>query len=329
MAKKPSLAFALQLCAVASACSSSSTTTPPTNAQACSDYANALCKLYSQCSDGYYVTQQYGDLTTCVSRYQSNCVARLALPSAQSATTTDACAQALPTESCENLYGNNLSAICRPPDGGVATASVCTVSAQCQTAFCAIPKNELCGNCAEPPVAGDDCSVFPCGPGLICLRATMTCGIQASDGGGCLGEGDCQYGFACLDHFGDGGLCVPTAAVGAMCDLERLSGEVCPSRLGLYCMRAADGGICATFSQVDAGEPCGNVAGVGTTCLQSGSCQKSEPDAGEGICLASASDGTACDSDGGPQCLPLSRCVPSSDAGTPGTCQQPGAVACQ
>jgi hypothetical protein len=327
MLKKVSPAFAVQLGFVIAACSSSST--PPTITQACTDYADAICNRYSQCSNGYFISEQYGDLTTCVARYQSTCEARLNLASGQSATQTEACAQDLPSESCENLYGNNLAEVCRAPDGGGANGAVCTINAQCQTAYCAIPKDGLCGTCAAPPAAGDDCSVLVCGPGLTCLRETMTCGFQSASGS-CLVEGDCQFGFACLDPYGDGGVCVVAGDAGTPCDVEKLSGPACPGRLGLYCQRVPpDGGVCALLGLGDAGDACGNVQGVGTVCVQSGICQKPSPDAGEGTCLGYASDGTACDSDGGPDCLPLAKCVPSSDAGTAGTCQEPAKVACQ
>lgn len=311
----------ISLCATLCACSGSSAT------QACADYASASCNLLSSCSDGYAIPQEFGDLATCISRYQSNCDARLALPSAQSATQTEACAQALPMESCSDYYANNLPEVCRPPDGGVANGAVCTLSAQCQTAYCAIPKEQICGTCAASPGAGDDCSSLPCGPGLVCLHTTMTCGLQGGPGDGCLVEGDCRYGFACLDPFEDGGSCVPSGTLGGPCDPTHSTGVACPGRFGLYCAPIADGGACTALAGTTDGQPCGGVGGVATICQQSGICQK-PPDAGQGLCLAHAEDGDPCDSVGGPLCLPLSRCVPSSDAGTVGVCEAPAAVAC-
>jgi hypothetical protein len=318
------LVLALPVSLMASGCSGTSPM------QACTDLANATCNLYSSCSAGYYIALEFGDLPTCVSRYQANCEARLALASALSATQTEACAQALPSESCADLYGNNPVAACRAPDGGTAAGDVCTLSAQCQTAYCATPKNTLCGTCAAPLASGEDCSELPCGAGLVCLRATSTCGTPSSDGGPCVSEGDCQFGLACLEPFGDGGFCVPAGTLGGTCDPAKTTGPVCPARLGLYCSAvSADGGTCTALAGTTVGQPCGNVAGVGTICQQSGTCQRVLPDSGMGVCVGYAADGTACDNDGGPQCLPLSRCVPSTDAGTSGICRQPAAVECQ
>jgi hypothetical protein len=310
---------------ISAACSSS-----PTATEACTDYASAYCALYSNCSNGFYLAETFGDVATCVSRVEINCDNRLALSSAQSAAATESCAQALPATSCADLYANDLPDACQAPDGGTENGGVCTISAQCQSSYCAIAKDALCGTCGQLPAAGDDCSVFPCGPRLSCLRYSGTCGVQASDGGPCLGEGDCQYGFACLEAFGDGGICVPAAASGEACDLQRLTGYACSTRLGLYCRLLGPGnGVCTALDQSDAGQPCGDVLDVATVCIQSGVCQKASPDAGSGTCLGYATDDAACDSDGGPFCLPLSRCIPATDGGTAGVCQQPAQMACQ
>jgi hypothetical protein len=82
-----------------------------------------------------------------------------------------------------------------------------------------------------------------------------------------------------------------------------MSGLACPNRLGLYCQRSSpDAGTCASFGQADGAQPCADVDGVSTACVASGLCQKTPPDAGEGVCLAGVQTGQACDADAGPQC---------------------------
>ena len=90
--------------------------------------------------------------------------------------------------------------------------------------------------------------------------------------------------------------------------------------------------MCEQRGLADAGDPCGDVtAGAAATdCIASGLCQKSRPDAGSGICLAAAADGTACNLNDGPSCLVPARCVPSPTGdGSMGTCEEPYSMNCQ
>jgi hypothetical protein len=299
------------------------------NTQSCTDYANALCGLYQSCSNGWDIGFEFGDLPTCVTSYETFCLNRLATPdSVLSATQVETCAQDLPQESCENLYGSDNTAPCEAADGPLANGSTCTVNAQCQSAFCALSKYAVCGSCATQPAPGADCSTITCGVGLICLKGSQTCSAPVADGGACTSEADCQFGLSCLD--GDGGLfaCAPTVDLGQPCDYRSLVGPGCSGREGLYCKRDGDGGSCTPLGLADAGQPCGDVGGLATDCSAAGLCQKAQPDAGEGLCLGSAATGQACDIDAGPSCLLESKCVPTSATGTTGVCMQPAPSSC-
>jgi hypothetical protein len=311
--------------------SSGGTTGGGNAAQVCSSYANAFCGLYQSCSNGFETAFQFGDLATCVSGYQTVCLNRLAAPnSALTASQTQACATALPDESCENLYATDNTAPCLPAQGPGAAGAACSIDAQCQSAYCAIPRNAVCGTCGPVPSVGTDCSdLLACGPGLICLRASQTCASPVGDGGACTVEADCEFGFSCLS--GDGGLqvCAPAAGAGQPCDYHNLTGPGCSNREGLYCKKeTVDGGSCTPFGLADAGEECGEVLGQPfTDCTRGGLCQKSEPDAGLGTCLAAATVGQPCDIDAGPPCLLLARCV-LTGSGTAGVCTEPAPANC-
>jgi hypothetical protein len=307
------------------ACSSSSTTDggPDSGADtaACLSYANALCGLYASCSNGWYAATLYGDEATCVARNQASCVQRLQIPgTAQTPNGIQTCASALSTATCEDLYGDTITA-CNPPMGMATSGAGCGASAQCASSYCGVPTDQVCGTCQTQPAQGDSCATLACGPGLHCLDTVQTCAPLVVDGGACKADGDCQFGLVCLSK---SQFCAPTVDAGDSCDYTGRVGPGCNNRLGIMCLRQGDGGTCERRGLADAGDPCGNVVdgGVATDCIAFGFCQKAEPDAGTGICLAAAADGTACDTNVGPNCIPPSRCVPSPTGdGFAGTCE--------
>jgi hypothetical protein len=277
-------------------------------ATACADYANGFCTLWNSCSNGTYITETYGTVSACVAAYEAQCTARLAIGggSALTPTQVESCAQAVPGEACADLYDGNDTSPCLAAQGQEATGSGCGLSAQCQTAYCALPNDGICGTCAAKPGAGSDCSVDQCAPGYNCVAATKTCEVPEPDGGACSVQDDCLFGFSCIGAATGSGYCAPSAALGGACS-DKLGPRGCDSRLGLVCT-GGDGGVCAAAPFASANQPCGDVPGaVGTDCTDS-VCFK--PDGGkEGTCLADAPDGQPCDPVNGPKCLPFSRCV--------------------
>lgn len=321
----------LVVVAALSACGSSSAsdgggTTTGGIPSVCPAYATALCDLYSSCSNGWYIGTEFGTQATCVTRYELACAERLAVPGT-ALTSADilSCSQGLPTETCEALYSNNPEEVCAAPAGKLAQNVPCEASAQCASAYCAVPANSFCGTCQPTPVQGASCAQSSCPPGLECLATVQTCGLPVADGGACNALSDCQFGLTCLSK---AKICAPTADGGQACDYTGKVGPGCNDNLGLVCQRIGDGGMCALKELADAGQSCGTLSdsGVATNCGDRGFCQKAA-NSGVGTCLAMAADGTACDTANGPDCELPARCV-ITGGGTSGTCQLQSSAMC-
>jgi hypothetical protein len=293
----------------------------------CPAYATAICNLYSSCSNGWYIAAEYGDQASCVASYELACAERLAVPGT-ALTTADiqSCSQGLPTESCNDLYSNNPEEVCAAPAGKLALNAACEASAQCASAFCAVPNNAFCGTCQTTPMSGASCAASACPPGLQCLADVQTCEPAVAIGGACNAEGDCQFGLTCLNK---AKICAATVDVGQACDYAGKVGPGCNDDLGLVCQRIGDGGMCTQKEQADAGQPCGDLSdsGVATNCGDRGTCVKTPADAGVGFCVGAAAAGSTCDTANGPDCQLPGRCVITGD-GTAGTCELLSSAAC-
>ena len=83
--------------------------------QACTDLAAARCQKMQQCNP-QGLLNTYGDLSTCESTQSSTCTTNLSAPqTAQTPAHTEACAQALPGESCSDYLLGNVASACQPP----------------------------------------------------------------------------------------------------------------------------------------------------------------------------------------------------------------------
>jgi hypothetical protein len=294
-----------------------------TGPQACNDLATAECNLRNSCSNGFDISVSFGTLATCVSRLQTSCVAALAAPGTGATPEHyEGCAQAETTESCSSYYDALVPSVCQPQAGTATTGSACAFDSQCQSSFCAVANDQVCGACAAQPQAGDSCAISGCGVELICLKDILLCAVVVTDGGACTDPSACGTGVSCLGLYkGDAGTCTPEGNVGSQCDDEALLAPQCDNSGGAYCERGVhDAGICQPTTLATSDSPCGTVSGVATACGTAGLCVKSLPDAGTGSCVAYVTDGNSCNSVTGPPCLPPAACVPTSDAGTAGTC---------
>ncbi len=161
----------------ASATDSSSSADAGPATQACLDWAQARCKRFDSCSSDLYVSIHWGDEATCEANGAALCATDLAAPgTAASATTYEACATALPAESCSDFLGLNPVAACAPLAGSVAAGAACLTSSQCQSTYCAVSSTASCGACAAVPKAGDPCTVAAdCGSrgGLTCAEGRV------------------------------------------------------------------------------------------------------------------------------------------------------------
>jgi hypothetical protein len=301
--------------------------------QACADEAHAVCLQRSACSNGFGISKNYPDETTCETRTAAACVVALgATGTALTPALIEACVAALPGESCADLYDLDPVAACLPPAGTFQADAGCGVAAQCATTFCAVASNQPCGTCQPLPAPGASCQVpGDCGRDLACTTAGQ-CATYAANGASCLtGVQPCAAGLWCV---GDvpatttTGTCQAAGAtVGAACDGSHKTLPGCDNALGLVCVPSAAGatvGTCAAIVLKAPGAVCGFVGASPITgfadCQAGGLCVK-------GLCVAPAADGAACDSDAtiGPPCLAPAKCVPSTSGATAGTCTVPDA----
>jgi hypothetical protein len=296
--------------------------------QACSDEASATCAKLDMCvQNGTMI--DYGSAATCEARVASLCLAALqANGTGRTPDSYEACAQSLPTQSCADNLDNNSTASCRAPAGSLATGAACGFPAQCMTAFCAIPPASACGTCQPPPAAGASCAnLDTCGPGLQCVAAA--CVAYAALGQSCSATVPCGTGLSCVTPaMATTGKCETAGAMGAACDGRRETAPACDGTKDLYCDGTRH---CAADAYAMAGQPCGNVNGVGTLCTGGAACVDKPADGGTvGSCAAPAADGQPCNTVAGPPCTRPARCIGMEiDGGQSGTCALAGATACQ
>ncbi len=309
---------------LAFACSSS--TASVSAAQACADVATARCQKEQQCDPQALLTT-YGDLATCESTQSTTCVANLAAPdTANTPAHTEGCAQATPSQTCDDYALGNVPAACTPPAGSRDAGSDCAVSGQCATAYCLIEKTSACGVCAETPGLGASCFNTSCGPGFLCDKVSYLCVTPVAASGACDDTSACAPGLTCLGNTATAlGTCVALATLGESCDLTD-GGSRCDGRFSLYCNTEA-GKVCATAATATASEACGTIDGGAVDCVGDSFCQK-VGDAKVGNCVAAAADGTACDTANGPICTPPARCVLTDAGVTTGLCQPTNPQAC-
>ena len=314
------------------ACSSSTTTGTGDGGgggisaqQACQDEAHARCTRYQSCAPGR-VAIQYGDEGTCESRYAANCVTALSAPSnGNTPTLAEGCGQAFAVWDCTDFLNDaNIPAACAQATGSIATGTACSFAGQCQTGFCAIPPSASCGVCAAPPSAGDSCAqLSTCGPGLVCTTDTQTCVALAAQGATCGKGAPCGAGLSCVGSQPANdvaGTCQPAGAqAGAACDPTVQTSAGCDRNQLLACNTQTK--QCAALTVAAAGQPCGtnDVNDQTAFCSSNGVCSSTAANM-PGTCTAAAADGAACDTQNGPGCMLLSRCVVSG-SGTAGTCQ--------
>jgi hypothetical protein len=304
----------------------SSTSSGPSADSACTQIAGARCERIGICSMDA-VKVRFGDVATCEAAEKAACMNSLASTStAATPATTIACAGALPSVDCADYNDNILPTACQSPAGKVASGGTCAFNAQCQSQFCGIDKNALCGVCQTQPKLNDSCAnLTNCGPGLECVNKGAVCASEATKlGDMCSAAAPCGSGFSCVGAKAatatvaavDGTCQQAVQTAGPACDSKRKSGASCDSTKGLAC--DATGLTCIAIVVASAGQPCdGNL----TVCSSAATCMI-PTGATAGTCIAAAADGAACDTANGPNCLALSRCIVSG-TGTSGTCEIP------
>jgi hypothetical protein len=291
---------------------------------ACAKLADARCERVGTCNvDGIQV--RYGDLGTCQSAQTAACMNSLAASSTGATpTTVSACADALTAVDCTDYNDNLLPVACQPAVGKLAAGSACAFSAQCQSQFCGIDKNEACGVCQPQPQVNDSCaSLDSCGTGLTCVAKGTVCASEDSKtGDACDADTPCGSGFTCVGAKAATatvaavqGACQPAVATaGATCDSKKKTGPGCDPAKGLTCDPTSM--LCVAAVVASTGQACD---GDLTVCGAAGTCVIATG-ATMGTCVAAAADGAPCDTANGPNCLTLSRCI-ITGTGTSGTCE--------
>ncbi len=305
----------------------------PSTMSACTALATAACTKLEACSNLSLVTR-YGSLATCETRLAASCTVALRAPSTgNSADRAQACADAYPSWNCgDYLDDDNVPMACTQPTGKLANGATCAFSAQCSTAFCAIPPSAACGTCAAPPRDGDSCAnLSTCGQGLVCFAASKVCGTLGATGASCSKNAPCQAHLSCIganSAKGILGTCQASAAVsGVACEPDLAKGPGCDYQAGLTCN--AKSKTCESVTTSTAGGPCDLDNDQFAACAASGTCSASEAGA-MGTCRAAAADGAACTTtSAGPACIPPARCVVATSGSTSGTCQVAAAAACK
>jgi hypothetical protein len=292
-------------------------------ASACADIAFARCDRLHTCSISA-LEFRYGDERTCEAFFQATCLAITSAPSTGTTTATaEACAQAIPSWSCgDYLFNQNPPPDCQRQSGQLPNGSPCGLGQQCQSAFCSIAANQMCGTCAPAPQAGDSCAnLADCGPSLNCIAASLKCEGYVQMGGQCTPGLPCGAGLACVGfsaQSGTPGTCQPeVATTGDSCSFL---GAGCDVFQGLSCNAQTQ--TCGVAQIVGAGAACGLVANQQAFCAASGTCVA-------GACQASAGVGEPCDVAKGPSCIGQARCVTDTDGGTGGTCRIPSGATCR
>jgi hypothetical protein len=312
------------------------TTSNVTGDQACGDNARARCTKLASCAPEQMIVI-YGTEGVCETRLKLNCLNAESAPSTgNTPTTTEACAQAIGTESCADYMDDNPPPACAQAKGALPNGQPCSFPAQCQSGFCALVPGASCGSCADAPQPGDSCSALTtCGNLLTCTTGSQVCSGFAAQGASCTRTALCGTGLYCVGSTATGaGSCLPAVEdAGAPCDPSGRTGPGCDRQQGLACNTSSR--VCEAVPYAPPGAPCGTINNGLVLCAGAGNCTATAttvdagPDAAPpaSTCVAPADDKSPCDLVAGPFCLTPAHCV-STGGGTAGTCQFPSAQGC-
>jgi len=289
-------------------CSGSSSESTVTNDQAAADTASAFCSRVDACAPAF-ISLLYGDVATCTSKFKTTIMGSLtATGTSANPTDMEACAQALPGASCEDVLGRNLPAPCKAKPGTLPDGAACGDDAQCVGRLCNIAPGQICGVCSAPVAAGGACrSDDDCDTSLKCagMANQLVCTARVAAGGACDASHPCQALLACK-----AGTCATPDPAGTACMTGQ---DTCDSAHGVLCHPVNQ--TCAQLTFAKPGDACGLVGG-GIALCQSGGLSPTPACSGlsaatmfMGTCQAPAADGAMCNDMTGPRCVSPSICV--------------------
>jgi hypothetical protein len=293
---------------IAQACSGKSEPAPVSDDQAAADAANAFCSRVSACVPAL-TSLQWGDASTCTSKYKNVLLGTLhATGTSATPASLEACAQAIPGASCDDLLDRNLPDPCRAKAGSLMDGQACGDNSQCTGKMCNIAPGKICGVCSAPAAAGAACqSNEDCDYGLDCVGAAAmkVCTARAAAGQPCDGAHTCLPTLACK-----AGTCGTPDPADTACVAGK---DTCDTAHGVFCNPISSKCVKVTFAKP--GGTCGIVSDGIVLCESGGtdistSCTGFKyPATPTGTCAAPAADGMACNDATGPTCVPPSICV--------------------
>ena len=277
--------------------------------QACSDYANAYCSAYANCSsfDG---TLLYGSVSACVGRWKPICLSTINAPGTGfKPSVYESCAQAYASTKCDVLLSNGRPDACNVL-GSLAAGAACGDDSQCATGYCKVDFFETCGACTARVGLGATCTLSRDCESGACI-APGKCIAPAEAGGDCTAT-VCAGTLNCV-----GATCQPPASLADTCILNP---DPCDRDKGLSCDSATHKCVAPPpFASAGAGCFIPGDAGPGTgtptaTCTADSLCGASN------TCEAAIMDGAPCSTTGA-NCLYPAECVS-------GACTLPNPSAC-
>jgi hypothetical protein len=311
---------------VAAGCSST-----PGGEKECAAYATTVCAMRDRCTANLGVLVRYGYPETCEERETTACLLELRAPgTGVTAEVYASCTAALPTQSCSTFFDNLPIPECASAPGTHAVGKECMSDGQCQTGYCERSSGDLCGACAEFPVADAACpNTGDVVSGLACSKVTHTWVPLGTAGAACDAGYPCASGLVCVGAIPTQqiqGTCESAAtAVDATCDPDRQTAADCDRNQGLYC--TADN-ACANITMAFPWEDCGRLLdGSVAMCTFGSVCIFSEGSR-QGTCVEAVNDGMTCDSTEGPPCLAPAHCISAAGSDSGGICRLPDPGAC-
>jgi len=266
----------------------------------CLAYTQATCGKMAQCWP-WLLQASYGNFETCVERSAQLCANVTSAPGTSwTMEKIEACAQALPTISCDTWW-NSVAPACDPGPGALADGSSCIDKSQCQGGTC-LQGASGCGVCASTSPLGGECtSSAQCVPGAACSPEGK-CVMPAVQGASCDASKPCGINLRCVE-----GSCQPLVASGGTCDPASFGD--CDFFQGLACDPADS--TCKPVALAPAGSQCGAVDGQLVTCGAGAICSS------QGQCIAPLQDGASCTEQSESRCAPPATCIN-------GACTVPG-----
>jgi len=253
-----------------------------TRTQSCQDYGAALCGAYFRCATSFAVV--YEDEAACSAAFHRTCMDSFDRSTAASIATVDACAPAISSATCDDLWTVGVPA-CDRLYGSLQPGAACRGGAECSSGYCDGVTTTACGLCVSRGGIGSSCSNSVCEPGLTCA-ANEICVNYATRGTSCDANHPCHLNDACV-----AGTCQARRAAGATCSTS----DECEVLNSAVCLR----GTCTVFQTAQPAEECGS--SVLKLCAANGFCRGATSTM-PGTCVAAAQEGQACSATEGPKC---------------------------